>query len=132
MLFEELYDFAGQVRKVNIAKPDSAAPFAYADHIESESKKIFDKLEEKQYLKDLDREQFISEITNLSENLNALHPFREGNGRAVRLFLILLADYAGYLLDYSQVSANDIISSDKAAFNGDHETLRSLYEKIVT
>ncbi len=132
VLFEDIYDFAGTIRTVDIAKPDASAPFAYAQFLNAESKRIFDDLANKNYLSDLDVKDFIKEITNLATQLNALHPFREGNGRAIRLFLIMLSDYAGYLLDYSQVTADELITADKLAFEGDVKSLLSVYSKVVT
>lgn len=73
-------------------------------------------MESKKYLFGLDKDKFVKEITNLSVELNALHTFRDGNGRTIRLFLILLTDHAGYLLDYSQVLAEEITTADKLAF----------------
>ncbi|MEI7689448.1 MAG: Fic family protein [Candidatus Saccharibacteria bacterium] len=130
VLFEDIYDFAGKIRTVNIAKP-GAAPFAYAKFISNEAVRIFDELASKKYLSGLGRQSFVQEISNLSAELNALHPFREGNGRTIRLFLILVADSAGYLIDYSQVSSKDLIRADKLAFEGDTKSLVTLYEKAV-
>lgn len=131
ILFEDVYNFAGQVRTVDIAKPNSIAPFAYARFIEPESKRIFDDLKRKNYLVGINRQSFVREIANLAAELNALHPFREGNGRAIRLFLILLANHAGYLLDYSQVSSKELINADKLAFEGNMQPLLAMYEKVV-
>lgn len=131
ILFEDVYNFAGQVRTVDMVKPDGGTPFAYARFIEPESKRIFDYLRRKNYLVDLNRQSFVREITNLATELNALHPFREGNGRAIRLFLILLANHAVYLLDYSQVSSKELINADKLAFEGDMQPLLAMYEKVV-
>ena len=130
-LFEDLYDFAGQFRIVDLVKADSKAPFAYARFLDSEAKRVFDDLHNKQYLVDLKPEQFIDGVSNLSAELNALHPFREGNGRTIRLFLILLAYGAGYLLDYSQVSSSELIEADKYAFEGNNIPLRSAYQRIT-
>lgn len=131
VLFEDIYGFAGKIRTVDIAKYDASVPFAHAQFIEAEARRIFQQLEDKEYLVDLGRRNFIIELTKLAAELNALHPFREGNGRAIRLFLIMLADHAGYLLDYSQVSAEEIIRADKLAFEGDDKLLLSLYNKVV-
>ena len=130
-LFEDLYDFAGTFRTVDIAKPDSVIPFAYAKFLDSESRRIFNDLNDKKYLVDLNPDQFIAKISSLSAELNALHPFREGNGRTIRLFLILLAYKAGYLLDYSLISADDLIDSDKRAFEGDDNPLLDIYQTIT-
>jgi len=131
LLFEDIYDFAGKIRTVNIVKPDSSAPFAYAKFIDAEAKRIFNVINNKNYLINLSKSEFVREIAELSAELNALHPFRDGNGRAIRLFLIMLADNSGYLLDYSQVSSKEIIDADKLAFDGDMKLLFDIYKKIV-
>ncbi|MFO0955287.1 MAG: Fic family protein [Candidatus Saccharibacteria bacterium] len=131
ILFEDIYDFAGKIRTVDIAKADSSVPFAHAPFIIVEGERIFEDLRGKQYLADLGKQTFIKEITRLAAELNALHPFREGNGRTIRLFLILLADHAGYLLDYSQVSAGELIDADKRAFEGGMDPLLNVYQKVV-
>lgn len=130
-LFDDLYDFAGQLRTVDIAKPEAHVPFAYAQFLAPEAARIFDALSAKTYLVDLDLQGYIREIAALSAELNALHPFREGNGRALRLFLILLSLHAGYLLDYSRVTSNELIEADRLAFEGDHRPLLALYQKIT-
>lgn len=130
-LFEDIYEFAGKIRTVDIAKPEASVPFAYARFIETEANRIFDVLNAKKYLVNLAVQSFIQEIANLSAELNALHPFRDGNGRTIRLFLILLADNADYLLDYSQASSKEIIDADRLAFEGNPKSLLSLYEKIT-
>ena len=131
ILFEDIYSFAGQIRTVDIAKPGASAPFAHAEYIEAEAGRIFSTLSDKKYLINIDKPTFVLEIANLSADLNALHPFREGNGRTIRLFLILLADHARYLLDYSQVSAEELINGDKAAFEGNNDPLYEMYNKII-
>ena len=130
-LFEQIYDFAGKFRTVDIAKHDSMVPFCYARFIDSESARIFTQLEGRHYLVGMERQGFIEQMAGLAGELNALHPFREGNGRTIRLYLILLADRAGYLIDYSRVSARGIIRADKEAFEGDISRLVELYDKVV-
>ena len=132
VLFEDIYAFAGKMRTVDIAKPDVVTPFAHVQFLEVESKRIFDDLKKKNYLNNLDQKNFVEEITRLAAELNALHPFRDGNGRAIRLYLIMLTDNSGYLLDYSQVSAAEIIDADIRAFEGDIKALIEVYAKAVT
>lgn len=123
VLFEDLYDFAGQFRTVDIVKTDSNFPFCFALFLPSESERIFGDLKAKNYLKNLKKPDFIQGIADFSTELNALHPFREGNGRTSRMYLMIIAYLAGYLLDYSLVSANEIIAADRAAFEGDDSKL---------
>lgn len=131
ILFEDIYDFAGKVRTVNISKPDSPVPFCYADFIPSESARIFSELAEDNYLSGLNHDIFTTKLAYYASELNALHPFREGNGRTIRLFLMLLAKNSHYLLDYSQVTREEILSADRTAFSGDLLPLEQLYHNIT-
>ena len=131
-LFGEIYGFAGQIRTVNIMKPDGEAPFAYADFIPREATRIFARLKHDRYLVDLNKGEFVQKISDFAADLNALHPFREGNGRTIRLFLVLLAKHAGYIVDYSQVSHDDVVLADKMAFGGNYSALIKVYDRIIT
>lgn len=131
-LFGEVYDFAGQIRTVNIAKSDSPVPFCYADFIPSEADRIFSELASDRYLIGLDHDMFCTKSAYYASELNALHPFREGNGRTIRLFLMLMANHAGYLLDYSQASREEILHADREAFAGNLVPIQTLYHKIVS
>lgn len=96
-LFEDIYDFAGKVRDVNIAKGSFRfAPVMYLDSaLESVSKmpqNTFDKIVEK-YVE-----------------MNIAHPFREGNGRATRIWLdLILKKELGMVIDWSKVSKEDYL-----------------------
>lgn len=130
-LFGDIYDFAGQVRTVNIAKSDSPVPFAYADYIRSYADQIFSELASRRYLTGLAQPDFAASLAWLSSELNALHPFREGNGRTIRLFLNRLCLNAGYLIDFNLATREEILAADRAAFAGDLAPLTTLYTKIV-
>ena len=130
-LFGEVYPFAGQVRTVNITKPDSNIPFCMADFIAPEAERIFGELKKSHYLDELSKQEFADRLAELAAELNALHPFREGNGRTIRLYLQLLARNAGYLLDYAAVPHEAIIAADKQAFLGGDTEIKELYQKIV-
>lgn len=130
-LFAEIYDFAGKIRTVNISKPDSPVPFCYADFISSEAQRIFGELAQDNYLVGLPQPEFVEKLAYYASELNALHPFREGNGRTTRLYLLLLAKNAGYLIDYEMASRQAILHADTEAFAGNLEPLRNLYRQIV-
>ena len=87
-LFDEIYDFAGKIRTVNIAKGNFRfAPVMYLEaaleHVGEMPQKTFDEIIEK-YVE-----------------MNVAHPFREGNGRAGKLFMQHVAELSGFKLDYS-------------------------------
>ncbi len=130
-LFSDVYDFAGKIRTVNISKPDSPVPFCYCDFIPSEANRIFTELKNDNYLVGLDQPAFVDKLTYYASELNALHPFREGNGRTTRLFLDLLCNNAGYLVDYDFASRRAILYADTQAFAGNLQPLHDLYRQIV-
>ena len=66
----------------------------------------------------------------LSE-INALHPFREGNGRTQRLFFEILAERAGFEADFSEVSAEEMIEASAEPFLKEYEKINRLMRRIV-
>jgi len=62
---------------------------------------------------------------------NAIHPFRDGNGRAIRIFLQQLAANAGYDLAYRDADEEGLMRADIAAFGGNYEQLESIYASIL-
>ena len=113
-LSSDLYDWAGQVRTVNISKKGTR--FTFAENIERQAELIFRRLKDCNYFKGLTHDEFVEEIVDFYCITNALHPFREGNGRTQRIFFIQLIRYAGYTIDFSEFnSENLMIGSIQAA-----------------
>ena len=96
-----------------------------------EARRIFDELRAKNFLAGLGKNDFAQELAGLAAELNALHPFREGNGRTIRLFLILLAQHAGYVLNFGLARYDEILMADKLAFSGDSRRLVELYGRML-
>ena len=131
-LFSDIYQMAGQVRTVDMAKGGSSVPFCSVQFIEPEQQRLFSALKQDHYYTGLAREEFVHKIAWLASESNALHPFRDGNGRAIRAFLVLLAANAGYELDYSKVGKDELIEADVKAFIGDTADIISVYNVIVS
>ncbi len=130
-LLQDVYPFAGELRKEMISKGSSS--FAHPKHIETHLLKIFGELKNENYLKELPRDQLISRLAYFLSELNALHPFREGNGRSVREFARRLMLNAGYRLDWEKVSEPaEIINAFVDSFNKDNKRLERLLDDIVT
>lgn len=70
-------------------------------------------LEQDGWLTGLRRENFIHKLAHYYGELNARHPFREGNGRTQRAFLRQLAASAGWRLDWSELSESDNIEASR-------------------
>lgn len=130
-LLQEVYPFAGELRKEMISKGSSS--FAHPQHIETHLLKIFDELKAENYLKELPRNQLISRLAYFLSELNALHPFREGNGRSIREFARQLLLNAGYRLDWEKVlEPAEIINAFVDSFNKDNNRLERLLDEIIT
>ena len=74
-IFQDVYDWAGKVRTVDIAKGNM---FCNVRFISGQADEIFTKLKEEKYLAGLDEETFIKRLAYYFSEINALHPFREG------------------------------------------------------
>ena len=131
VMFSDLYQMAGKIRSVDMIKGDNQVPFCFTQNIDAEQKKIFQQLKKERYFTELSRDEFVQKIAWLAGELNALHPFRDGNGRAIRAFLVLLSQNAGYELDYSRVSKDELIEADAMGFMGDTDAMCNIYTHIV-
>lgn len=130
-LLQDVYPFAGELRQEMISKGSSS--FAHPKHIEAHLMKIFEELKAENYLKDLPRNQLVSRLAYFLSELNALHPFREGNGRSIREFARQLLLNAGYRLDWEKVlEPAEIINAFVDSFNKDNNRLERLLDEIIT
>lgn len=98
-LFEDIYDFAGKIRKVNIAKGNFRfAPLMYLEH----SLKYIDSMPQRTF----------DEIIEKYVEMNIAHPFREGNGRATRIWLdLILKENIKKVIDWNLVDKEDYLSA---------------------
>lgn len=96
-LFDEIYDFAGEVRNINIAKGNFRfAPVMYL----KQSLEHIDNMPQSTY----------EEIIEKYVEMNAAHPFREGNGRSTRIWLdLILKKELGKVVDWSKVDKEDYL-----------------------
>ncbi|SNX29206.1 cell filamentation protein [Polynucleobacter meluiroseus] len=123
-LFQDVYDWAGKIRTVDISRGNSR--FANVRFIESAANDIFNKLARENWLRGLDVNALSKRLAHYLSEINALHPFREGNGRVQRIFISQLSQSAGYQLDYSDLEQEQIYQAMELAFNGDESILADL------
>ena len=120
-LFQDVYSWAGQFRQVRMSKDGSA--FCYPENIEREMKRLFDGMSRNRHLTNLARQEFATEAARFLSTLNAIHPFREGNGRTQTAFLVLLAKRAGHPINLEKVQADAFLAAMVASFKGDDTQL---------
>lgn len=129
-LFGELYDWAGTVRTIDLSKQHTH--FCAAGKIESLADLMFSRISGMDYLCGLERHDFLTELADFYNNLNYLHPFREGNGRVQRLYFRQLARQAGYLLDFAKVDSDTMMLATIHAASGIQDTLLRVFDEIVS
>jgi cell filamentation protein len=128
-IFGDIYDWAGQIRTVGIAK---GSLFCLPQHIETSAAEIFRALRSENCLRDLDREAFVARLAYYLGEVNAVHPFREGNGRTQRAFFEQLARDAGYTLAGQHLDAARNIETSAAIMRGDAEPIRKMLDTLVS
>jgi cell filamentation protein len=129
-LFQDVYGWAGEARTVRISKDNSM--FCYPENIDSEATRLFAKLKTDEFMQGLSAKDFAKQTAHFLAELNAIHAFREGNGRAQLSFFLLLADQAGHPLDFDNFDPDAFLEAMIASFGGDEGSLANLVEGLVT
>lgn len=119
------------MRTVNIRK-GSKEYFLDYTYLENGAKFVFDNLRKENCLQNLGRNDFVKRLAYFYEQLNFIHPFREGNGRTQRIFWQRIANDAGYKIDWSKVVGDEL---DNASLIGrienNLEPLEIMFNKIT-
>lgn len=127
-LFEDIYPFAGKIRRENIAKDEFR--FAQWEYIEEELEKLMNKLKKEEYLVGTNKEQLAEKLAYYTAELNVLHPFREGNGRAIREFIRQLALKNGYRLNLKKIPPIRILEASKKSIV-DTQDLAQIFKECL-
>ena len=126
-LFEDLYDWAGNIRTVEISKKGTA--FVKASDIEQLADNCFKRLKRNQFFVGYSFDAFIPAIVDFYCTTNLLHPFREGNGRTQKVFVNQLAENAGYQINFSQMDADELMVATIYSAQGIVDYLEKLFYK---
>ena len=127
-IFQDIYEWAGKERTVDIAKSNM---FCNVRFLSEQADEIFGKIQKENFLRGLDRKEFIDRTAFFFGEINALHPFREGNGRTQREYFRELALCSGYRIDFSKVTEEEMISVSIDSFIRDYNKLRGMLERIT-
>lgn len=135
-LFQDVYDWAGQVRTIPMAKADyigtsQVTRFVPPDLIDEQLRELFEGLALDGFLKGLQRRDFAEKIAVLFAEINRIHPFREGNGRAQRQFVRQLSTGVGYRLHFEVVSRERLVKASILSANGDVAMMVRLMDEIT-
>lgn len=128
-LFEDIYDWAGEIRKVEMSKKGTR--FAKVNEIENLCKNCFERLKDSNFLLGLNFDDFVESIVDFYCVINIIHPFREGNGRVQRIFISQLIRYNGYDIDFSKIDKDELMIFTIQAANGVRDNLIELFSKEI-
>jgi cell filamentation protein len=122
-IFGPVYAWAGQDRTVNLAKGGSL--FCLVPHIAGQMAQRFAAIRAENGLRGLTREAFAARAAEHLCEINAIHPFREGNGRTLRAFLVCLAGTAGHRVALERIDPAGWNEASVGSFRqGDYEAMR--------
>jgi cell filamentation protein len=128
-LFQDVYDWAGEERAIRITKGGST--FAYPEHLHRTMTRVFGELAERKFLRDLHSVAFAEGAAYILSEINAGHPFREGNGRTQLAFLKLLCLGSGHGFDDDALDPDLTLQAMIASFHGDLAPLTALIVDLV-
>ncbi len=127
-LFGDIYEWAGKTRNVNISKGNQ---FCRCEFIEEQMNIVMQQLEDENYLSGMKRDKLASRLAFYLGEINAIHPFREGNGRTQRMFVGLLAECNGYYLDFTKITNEEMLKASLDTFNLEYSLMTELLLKAL-
>ncbi len=128
-IFGDVFPWAGRFRKVRISKGGSM--FCYPEHIAAQMRRLFEELRIERHLTNTTADEFAQKAAHFLTELNAIHPFREGNGRTQLAYLTLLAEHAGHPINLERMEPTAILNAMIASFAGDEAQLAQMIRGIV-
>ena len=103
------------------------------EYIEQQMIEIFEKLQSEDYLQKVgSQSELAKRLAYYLGEINAIHPFREGNGRCQRMFIQLLSASVGYQLDFMKISEAEMLEASVRSFNLDYSMLEELIARAIS
>lgn len=128
-IFRDVYTWAGEFRTVDISKGGQL--FGLKQHIVPFLEKTFAELQKEHYLAGADSKGFANRGAHYLGEINAIHPFRDGNGRTQREFIRQLAVRNGYALDWSRMSQDQMIEASRQSLKAGNAGLEKLLRNAL-
>jgi cell filamentation protein len=129
-IFQDVYSWAGEFRTVNLSKGGHL--FALTTFIKPALEQVLSRLRGENHLIGSDVVRFAQRAGFYLGEINAIHPFRDGNGRAQREFLRELGLQAGFVIDWRKTTPAEMIAaSHTSAATGDSSGLVALIQMCL-
>jgi cell filamentation protein len=130
-LFQDVYKWAGKVRTVNISK--NGKPFFDGERFHLGFKYIDNLINEYRLIEEYEKVLVANKLAEILDNVNYLHPFREGNGRTQREFIRLLAFEKNIILHLNPPDDNSIYERYmQGTINSDVKLLSELIFELIS
>jgi cell filamentation protein len=130
LIFGPLFGWAGRPRTVGISK--GGTPFCPPQNIGVMLGALFTELERERWLSGLGPETFMERAAYYVCEINAVHPFREGNGRAIRFYLdVLSARARGDIFDWTLAGEHDYVRACVAGFSHEYGPMLAVLERCA-
>ena len=128
-LFEDIYEWAGEYRKINMSK--KGTNFAEAQRIPELMDACFKRLKDNDFFANNSFDEFVENIVDFYQTTNMIHPFREGNGRTQRLFITQLIRHNGYEINFSDMDSDELMIATIQAANGIKDNMIRIFSEII-
>jgi len=125
-LFQDIYEWAGELRHGR--NQQSGQQFQFRQYIQTGMADVHRRLVQCKFLRRLSRHDFSQQVAVIIGDVNYIHPFREGNGRAQLKYLKQLAAQAGHDLDLARLHPVAWITASKASHATDYSMMADLIE----
>ncbi|WP_434341483.1 putative adenosine monophosphate-protein transferase Fic [Motilimonas cestriensis] len=129
LLFVDLFTWAGEQRTIDISKGNTR--FCNISRIEKKANNLFLMLEKDKYLVGLPRDEFLTKLAEYYCDINVLHPFREGNGRAQRLLFEHIAINCGYNINFSGITSEQWVTANIQGYHCNYTPMKELLSVCV-
>ena len=123
-LFQDIYDWAGEVRAVEISKGEQQ--FQFRQYIETGMADVHRRLVRGRFLRGLSAADFAVQSAVIMGDINYVHPFREGNGRTQLQYLNQVAGEADHRLDFARIDGPRWIEASVVSHGGEYAPMAGL------
>jgi cell filamentation protein len=128
-IFGDVYPWAGRLRAVRISKGGSM--FCYPENIDGEMRRLFVRLRAVNGFRGMDAPAFAEAAAHFLAELNAIHPFREGNGRTQLAFFAVIGDAAGREVHHDRLDPERMMAAMIESFLGNECLLTEAISELI-
>ncbi len=129
---QDTFTWAGKLRDVNMMKAGETRPvFTHSEQIEAHAARLTDAYRNAGHFEGMAKAEFVTHFTGFAGEWNRVHPFREGNGRANKVFLSHVADRAGYALQLDRIPKDEWNQAFREEAQGSSDRLRAALDRAI-